>query len=147
MDHLSFYLSAATYYAEQASSVFNMFLTVLFSSLGFAAALPLGDFGKTISIFGWKCSSSSLCIGIMLFAFYVISYAAFSEFSGAAGSLLEAIHKLGVSENLPESALSAFPASSARLVGLRISSVGFLVGAFFGLFIFMWLTNVERSKE
>ena len=49
-ERLDFALQTAMAYGDMASTVFNMFLTVLFSSLAFAAAIPLKDIGKSIKV-------------------------------------------------------------------------------------------------
>ena len=71
MDQLNFYLAAANAYATQATSVFNMFLTVSFGSLAFASALPLRDIGYRVPLYKSKftVSTSSILIGIALFSF------------------------------------------------------------------------------
>lgn len=51
MEELYFYLDATSAYAVQSNTVFSMFLTVLFSSLAFSAALSLKGIGRDIRIF------------------------------------------------------------------------------------------------
>ncbi len=146
MEQLNFYLSAATAYADQASNIFNMFLTVLFSSFGFAAAFPLRDIGKRINIFSWSLSTSSLYIGVTLLAFYSISFITFNDTFNKAEALIVAIQNQGSVEQLSEQALGTFSTFTYQVMGLGLPSIGFIIGSTIGLIIFMWLTNTQREK-
>jgi len=147
LDHLNFYLSAASAYADQASTVFNMFLTVMFGSFGFAAALPLRDIGMHFNVYNFRISLSSICIGISLLAFYVISFVSFNKLVWKGEVLIGAIYAGGGGENLSKEALSAFSLSSREYFGYSLPSIGFIIGAVFGLFVFMWVTNAKRPDK
>ena len=66
-------MSTAT--TTNATTVFNMFLTVIFGSFAFAAAIPLKNIGKSY----FNLSTSSLWVGFSLLSFYIISYLSFSD--------------------------------------------------------------------
>tara|TARA_R110001583_G_scaffold58028_2_gene173298 strand:- start:4960 stop:5394 length:435 start_codon:yes stop_codon:yes gene_type:complete len=136
-----FLLSSAEAYGKAATDIFNMFLTVLFSSFAFAAALPLRDIGKTKYIFSLKLSSSSIVIGGALAAFYIISFISFQKNLCNAQTLLQAI-KLP----LPKEVAEIYKSGDALIGNLGLPSLGFIIGATCGLIVFLWVTNVERSK-
>ena len=147
MDNLNFYLSAAIGFANQASTVFNMFLTVMFSSFGFAAALPLRDVGKSRNLFNFSVSSSSILVGFSLSAFYIISFFSFYEFANNAENLIATIYTQGTEMKLSKEALAAFELPFRGTFGVGLPSFGFIIGALVGIFTFMWLTNVKRSGK
>jgi hypothetical protein len=143
MERLNFYLASASGYAKQATSIFNMFITVMFSSFAFAAALPLKNIGSSYDLFGFFVSLSSIWVGLLLLAFYIISFMSFKECSEKAESLIDVIKLTANEENLPGKVVDSFQISTKRMFGLGLPSVGFILGAGFSLVTFMWITNVH----
>ncbi len=152
MDQLNFYLAAANAYATQATAVFNMFLTVLFGSLGFAAALPLRDIGHQVPLFksDFSVSTSSMLIGAALLSFYFISFVAFHRLSEKANTLISVMAEQARHEKIFGDAVSAFSNTTTEVAGLLplpLPSFGFVIGSALGMFAFMWLANVEREDQ
>ncbi|TVZ40276.1 hypothetical protein P886_4703 [Alteromonadaceae bacterium 2753L.S.0a.02] len=141
MEPLNFYLSAADAYGNQASTVFNMFLTVLFGSLGFAAAFPLRDVGKR----RFGLSASSKLIGGALLSFYIISFVSFYHLSNQANGLIGIIVKQSSNGQLAKEAIEILGAPSWQPFGVSLPILGFGIGSAVGFFAFMWLANVKRN--
>lgn len=147
MDELNFYLDATAAYAEQSNTIFNMFLTVLFGSLAFSAAISLKGIGRDIKIFKLSVSSSSLLIGAALLSFYVISFIFFHGCSIKANILHDAMLAQAKADGISDAVITGLSASIPRPLGLPLSSLGFLVGATLNLMAFMWLANVQRKDK
>jgi hypothetical protein len=147
-DELGFLLSAAQGYSSQASNIFSLFLTVMFSSFAFAAALPLRNIGTRITIFSISLSSSSIWMGASLFAFYIISFGSFYISMGKAEKFIGAIRSILCKRaNINQDVLEAFKTHPDVILGLGFPSIGFIVGSTIGLSIFLWVTNAERSTS
>ena len=144
MERLNFYLSSASGYANQATSIFNIFITVTFSSFAFAAALPLIEIGSSYNLFGFLVSYSSMLVGLSLLAFYIISFMSFKECSEKAEALINEIKSSAIEESLPINVVNSFQLSTKKMFGLGSPSVGFIIGATFSLITFMWITNIPR---
>ena len=148
-ERLDFALQTAIAYGNMTSTVFNMFLTVLFSSLAFAAAIPLKDIGRPIKIFRWHISGSSFWFSIALFSFYLISFMTFRHHSNKSEQALILIRD--TLKNGSQSLISLFEPSSKPLdfIGIHYGwpSLGFIIGASFGIVIFLWVANAERRTK
>jgi hypothetical protein len=145
---LGFLLSAAQGYTSLASNIFSIFLTVMFSSFAFAAALPLRNIGTRITIFSIRLSSSSIWIGASLLAFYIISFGSFYVSTAKAEKLIGAIRSILEKEaNINPDVLDAFKTHPDVVLGLGLPSIGFIIGSTIGLSIFLWVTNAERSAS
>jgi hypothetical protein len=148
MNDLGFLLSAAEGYASLASNIFSMFLTVMFSSFAFAAALPLRNIGTRIKIFSISLSSSSIWIGASLLAFYIISFTSFYKTTEKAEKLIGAIRSiLDKGVNINQDVIEVFKTDPEIILGLGLPSIGFIIGSAIGLSIFLWVTNTERSTS
>jgi hypothetical protein len=149
MSELNFYLAAANAYASQATSVFNMFLTVLFGSLAFAAAMSLKDIGNQVNIYkiNFNVSTSSLLIGSALLSFYIISFIVFHSLSMKANVLIVAMLEKAEIESISSDVVSSLSESTPEVAGLVLPSFGFLVGSLLSLVAFMWLANVKRNDK
>jgi len=135
-------LSAATTYANQASSTFNMFVTVAFASLAFSASLPLGDVGPEFFDTGLSCSS--LLMAFILLAFYIISFISFRNVERHAHSLLSELYEQAKGWGLSDAATSAFRPDSKRILGLTLPAFGFILGSAGCLVVFVWISNAAR---
>ncbi|MFT6791168.1 MAG: energy-coupling factor transporter transmembrane protein EcfT [Cellvibrionaceae bacterium] len=148
MNDLGFLLSAAEGYASMASNIFSIFLTVMFSSFAFAAALPLRNIGARIKIFSLRLSSSSIWIGVSLLAFYIISFTSFYKTTEKAKTLIGVIRSmLDKGTNINKDVLQAFETDPDVMLGLGLPSIGFIIGSTIGLSIFLWITNAERPTS
>jgi hypothetical protein len=145
---------------KHGTDVFSMFLTVLFASLGFAASFSLKEIGKTWN-FGWfKLSSSSFFMGLILLAFYAISYITFANTVAKARILqveISSVLSQQKAENLEKivpSVLfqSAFKPPNVKetldaCIPIDPPRFGYILGALGGLWIFLWIANVKRLKD
>ncbi len=143
---LEFTLQTAVSYANLASTVFNMFLTVVFSSLAFAAAVPLREIGKPIKHLPWHISSCSFWFGISLLAFYLISFASFYHNSTMAQQAIDLIRNKLPQKQSELSVLFPEGLSPLEFIGINLGlpSIGFIIGASFGLIVFLWVANAKR---
>ena len=144
-------LQTAVNYANMASTVFNMFLTVVFSSLAFAAAIPLREIGKPIKFLPWHVSGSSFLFSIALLSFYFISFVSFCSYTTQAESALMILSKkLGCIENakdLSHILLIGDKPLQAIGIDLGLPSIGFIIGSIFGLIVFLWVANAPRLTK
>ena len=90
---VSILVSVATGYANSMRGIFSLFLTVIFGSLGFAAALPLKDIGSTHTILGFGLSTSSLLVGGEILAFYLITFAIYDHANRRYSEVSDVLHK------------------------------------------------------
>lgn len=140
-------LALAEAYAGQATEIFNMFLTVLFASFGFAAAMPLRDIGRRRKWFNFEFSSSSTLMGAALLAFYLISFKEFWSALTKANDLLLEMSVLLDNAGYSETVVGIVKPSVTAEQGVAWPLMGMGVGALAGLVIFMWLTNVARPNK
>ena len=145
MELFNFYLATAVGFATQASSIFNLFITVMFSSFAFAAALPMRNIGRPKIIFNNHFSKSSMWVGFSLLSFYVISFISFQQCSRKAEEMFEVIKLYSESRKLPEAVQAVFETNQYFAPGWGLPSFGYIIGSAIGLGIFMWVTNVDRS--
>jgi len=145
MNELDFLLSTTQAYVANASDIFNLFLTVVFGSFAFAAALPLRNIGRLFTVGPFQFSTSSLVIGFVFLSFYSISFLMFHASFNHASTLLTKMK--AIVETMPNlSDIShVFIAQEAVIGKLDLTSVGFLIGSIGGWIIFMWVTNVNRG--
>ena len=134
-------------YEGQATEIFNMFLTVLFASFGFAAAMPLRDIGKKRVWLGFQFSSASALMGLALLAFYLISFREFYFAMTKANGLLLEIGAVMQEAGYSQKVLNILKPSANGSGQTSWPAVGYGVGAFAGLIVFMWLTNVKRPAK
>lgn len=142
-------LQTAVSYANMASTVFNMFLTVVFGSLAFAAAIPLRDIGRSIQNIPWHISSSSFLFGIALLSFYIISFLSFNLYSTKAEEALVLLNTSLSCESPRVSSLFVIGGKPLESIGISLGlpSIGFIIGATFGLIVFLWVANAERHSK
>lgn len=68
-------LTVAIAYANQLASLFNLFVTVAFSSLAFAAAVKFDkNVGTPYEVYDLSISRPSFWYALVLLSFYIISF-------------------------------------------------------------------------
>ena len=136
-------MTAATTYANALSSLFSLFLSVVFGALAFAAAIPLSAIGKKWLSF----SSSSLLIAGVLCAFFIISFLTFLDTENnlriVLAELSMEIEKSWTFSN-PDT-LSAFQPNPPAIGDWSLSSIGYLIGSIGTLIAFLWISNADRK--
>ena len=137
-----FLLASAVAFANNATAIFNMFITVLFSSFAFAAALPLRDIGNRVIVGPWTLSASSIVMGLTLAAFYFISILSFYKSATSAELLLGTIDFENCCGDSSQKVMDVFKKNSPMM-----PLIGYFIGSVCGLIIFLWVTNVERVKK
>ena len=133
-------LSAATTYGSQVTATFNLFLTVAFGSLAFAAAKPLGNIGSQFLGF----STTSLVMALVLLSFYIICFLSFRKAEKHLNSLLFELHERVEKWGIHQGAVDAFKPNNQSIFGLSLPSFGFVLGSTGCLLIFVWVSNAER---
>jgi len=140
---IDYLVNMSTATTSNATTVFNMFLTVVFGSFAFAAAIPLKNIGKSY----FNLSTSSILVGFSLLSFYIISYLSFNDSVRitivALKELQEIFSKCHVKTDLIESILS----TEREFLGFQLISIGFIIGSLIGLSVFLWISNVERKPK
>jgi len=121
-----------------------MFLTVVFSSLAFAAAIPLKDIGRPF-IFG--LSTSSLWIGFSLLSFYIISFLSFNDSVQNAIVALKELNEIFNECHVKTESIKSILSTEREFFGIQLISIGFIIGSSIGLGVFLWISNVERKPK
>ena len=148
IDQIGILVTTATTYAANAASLFNLFLTVFFGSLAFAAALSLKSIGTTHRFWKFSCSSSSLMFAAALLAFYIIDFMSFQFAAKNLYIVLSELEKqIGSWTFKNPNTLSVFQPAEPVIGNLRWPSIGFLIGSIAALIGFLWISNVDRSKD
>ncbi|MBQ4835749.1 MULTISPECIES: hypothetical protein [Pseudoalteromonas] len=144
-------LQTAMNYASLASTVFNLFLTVLFGSFAFAAAIPLRDIGKPIRFLPWHVSGSSFVFSIGLLSFYIISFWTFNRYVKDAERALTHLSLELINTDCDSgkklSAILHVSDKSLQGIGMGLPSIGFIIGSIFGLIVFLWVANAPRTAN
>lgn len=135
-------MSAATTYGTQMTATFNLFITVAFGSLAFAAAMPLANVGT--KFIGGYISSASLLMAVILMAFYIISFLSFIKLESHLRAILEELYADVREWGVSEAAANAFKPDSKKVFGLSLPAFGFLIGSIGCLVVFVWVTNAPR---
>ena len=148
-DQISILMDAATVLAGNITSIFSMFLTVVFGALAFSAAISLRDVGPRITVRGLGASVSSLIIAFSLLSFFIIS---FNSFFNAQMDLYLVLSELKLHTDkwnfLLEDTKSIFgPHLEPLFWNLNLESVGFLIGSMATLISFIWITNLGRDSH
>ena len=141
-------MTAATSYADIVATLFNLFLVVVFGSLGFAASISLKSIGKTYRFYNFSCSSSSLIIAAALFAFFIICFISFQSSTENLRIVLTELHLQIDSWPLKDrNTLSAFKPSELFVGKLGLPDIGFIIGSALTLIGFLLISNAERGSE
>ncbi len=139
-------VTTATTYAANAASIFNLFLTVCFGSLAFAAALPLKSIGDPHPFFEFCFSSSSLMFAVAFLAFYIIDFISFQSAGNKLNIVLRELkQQISCWTFKNPDTLNVFQPARPVIRNLRLSSIGFLIGSIASLIGFLWISNVDRS--
>jgi len=148
LSHIAILMSAATTYAANLSSIFNMFLTVVFGSLAFSAAISLRDIGKNYGNEKYHISQSSIIIAFVLAAFFMISFYAFHQTSiNLAAILNELHHQTSKWDFYDPKTHAAFEAKETVALGLRYPEIGYIIGAIGTFLAFIWISNAKRKSQ
>ena len=145
VNELDLLFNSAVAYGNMAGNVFDTFITVLFSSLAFAAAKSLRNIGEPLKKVSWHISSSSLVFSLALLCFYCISFFSFRFYAARAEQALSLL-STEVGHNKELSDLFVSPGKPFSELGntFGLPSIGFIIGALFGLLIFLWVSNARR---
>ena len=141
---IGYLLTMSTTTANNATTVFNMFLTVVFGSFAFAAAIPLKDIGRPL-IFG--LSTSSLCIGFSLLSFYIISFLSFNDSVQIAIAIFKELQEIFNECHVETESIKSILSTQREFFGFQLISIGFMIGSSIGLITFLWISNVERKPK
>lgn len=143
IEHL---LTLTTALVSNATTIFNMFLTVVFGSFAFAATVSLRNIGRLINFKIFKLSTSSIWMGGSLLAFYVISFQSFnSSVKLAIASVKDIQQRLDFCGEKTQIFKLIF-SDEWTLLGLQLPSLGFIIGSATGLGIFLWISNIDKEK-
>ena len=134
-------MSTAT--TSNATTVFNMFLTVVFGSFAFAAAIPLKNIGKSY----FSLSISSLWVGFSLLSFYIISFISFNDSVLNAIVALKELQAIFSECHVKTESIKSILSTEREYFGLQLISIGFLIGSSIGLGVFLWISNVDRKPK
>lgn len=141
---IDYLVNMSTATTSSATTVFNMFLTVVFSSLAFAAAIPLKDIGRP---FIFSLSTSSLLIGFSLLSFYIISFLSFNDSVQTAIVALKELQEIFSECHVKTELIKSILSTEREFFGIQLISIGFIIGSSIGLGAFLWISNVERKPK
>lgn len=139
-------MSAASTLAGNISSLFSMFLTVVFGALAFSGAISLRGVGPNVWEYGFSISLSSLLIGFSLMAFFIISFMSFQK---AQENLYLVLKELSEHTDrwkfTHNDTKKVFKPHCEPLIGnLGRESLGFIIGSVCTVISFLWIANMCR---
>lgn len=140
-------MSAASTLASNISSMFTMFLSVVFGALVFSATLSLRHVGPTLGGESFSLSAGSLLIAFALSSFFIIGFLSFHQAQKNVYLVLQelAAHTSGWAFYHAETS-NAFKPHSRPLIGsLGRESLGYIIGSVTTVISFLWLANMCRS--
>ncbi len=144
---IDYLVTMSTTTANNATTVFNMFLTAVFGSFAFAAGIPLKNIGRPINFLIFSLSTSSLWVGFSLLSFYIISFISFNDSVLNAIVALRELQDIFYNCGVKTESVKAILSTERDFFGLQLISIGFIIGSSIGLGVFLWISNVDRKPK